>query len=94
MIPHERKMVEELKDQPFQLISISGDEKLDTLTNFLKTESMPWTHWWNGNQGGLMDDWSIKYFPTIYVIDKKGVIRFKDVRDEELTKAVKSLLAE
>lgn len=94
MIPHERKMVEELKDQPFQLISISGDEKLDTLTSFLKTESMPWTHWWNGNQGGLMDDWSIKYFPTIYVIDKKGVIRFKDVRDEELTKAVKSLLAE
>ena len=94
MIPHERKMVEELKGQPFELISISGDEKLDTLTNFLKTESMPWTHWWNGNQGGLMDDWSIKYFPTIYVIDKKGVIRFKDVREEELTKAVKSLLAE
>ena len=55
---------------------------------------MPWTHWWNGNQGGLMDDWSIKYFPTIYVIDKKGVIRFKDVRDEELSKALKSLLAE
>lgn len=94
MIPHERKMVEELKGQPFELISISGDEKLETLTNFLKTESMPWTHWWNGNQGGLMDDWSIKYFPTIYVIDKKGVIRFKDVREEELSKAVKSLLAE
>ena len=94
MIPHERKMVEELKGQPFELISISGDEKLDTLTNFLKTESMPWTHWWNGNQGGIMDDWSIKYFPTIYVIDKKGVIRFKDVREEELSKAVKSLLAE
>jgi hypothetical protein len=84
----------ELKGQPFELISISGDEKLDTLTNFLKTESMPWTHWWNGNQGGIMDDWSIKYFPTIYVIDKKGVIRFKDVREEELSKAVKSLLAE
>ncbi len=94
MIPHERKMVEELKGQPFELVSISGDEKLETLTNFLKTESMPWTHWWNGNQGGFMDDWSIKYFPTIYVIDKKGVIRFKDVRDEELSKAVKSLLAE
>lgn len=94
MIPHERKMVEELKGQPFELVSISGDEKLDTLTNFLKTESMPWTHWWNGNQGGIMDDWSIKYFPTIYVIDKKGVIRFKDVREEELSKAVKSLLAE
>lgn len=94
MIPHERKMVDELVGKPFQLVSISADEKLDTLTNFLKSEYMPWTHWWNGSQGGLMDEWNIKYFPTIYVIDKKGVIRFKDIRDEDLSKAVKGLLAE
>ena len=94
MIPHERKMVDELVGKPFQLVSISADEKLGTLTNFLKSEYMPWTHWWNGSQGGLMDEWNIKYFPTIYVIDKKGVIRFKDVRDEDLSKAVRTLLAE
>jgi hypothetical protein len=31
-------------------------------------------------------------FPTTFVLDKAGVIRFKDVRGDELDKAVASLL--
>ena len=52
MIPHEREMVERLKDKPFALVSISADEKKETLTDFLAKEKMPWTHWWNGSDGG------------------------------------------
>ena len=33
MIPHEREMVERLKDKPFALVSISVDEKKETLTD-------------------------------------------------------------
>ena len=51
MIPHEREMVERLKDKPFALISISVDEKKETLKEFLSSEKMPWTHWWNGSRG-------------------------------------------
>jgi thiol-disulfide isomerase/thioredoxin len=94
MIPHEREMVERLKDKPFALISISADEKKETLTKFLEKESMPWTHWWNGPRGGIMEAWDVEYFPTIYVIDAKGVIRHKDLRGEKLEKAVDELLKE
>jgi thiol-disulfide isomerase/thioredoxin len=94
MIPHEREMVEHLKDKPLVLVSISGDDKKETLTDFLAKEKMPWTHWWNGSKGGIIDDWDVRYYPTIYVIDAQGVIRHKDVRGEELEKAVKALLAE
>ena len=45
MIPHERAMVERLKGKPFALVSISADEKKETLRDFLAKESMPWTHW-------------------------------------------------
>jgi thiol-disulfide isomerase/thioredoxin len=94
MIPHEREMVERLKDKPFVLVSISADEKKETLTAFLANEKMPWTHWWNGQEGGIMEAWDVKYFPTTYVIDAQGVIRHKDLRGEELEKAVSTLLAE
>ncbi len=94
MIPHEREMVERLKDKPFVLVSISGDEKKETLIDFLSKEKMPWTHWWNGREGGIMDDWDVRYFPTIYVIDARGVIRHKDLSGDELEKAVNALLAE
>jgi thiol-disulfide isomerase/thioredoxin len=94
MIPHEREMVERLKDKPFVLVSISADEKKETLIAFLAKEKMPWTHWWNGQEGGIMEEWDVKYFPTIYVLDAQGVIRHKDLRGEELEKAVNALLSE
>jgi thiol-disulfide isomerase/thioredoxin len=94
MIPHEREIVEKLKDKPFALISISFDEKKDDLKKLLAKEAMPWTHWWNGPKGSLIRDWNITLFPTIYVLDAKGVIRYKNVRDKELEEAVEKLLAE
>jgi thiol-disulfide isomerase/thioredoxin len=94
MIPHEREMVERLKDKPFALVSVSCDEEKKALTDFLAKEPMPWTHWWNGQVGGMMSAWNITSFPTIYILDAKGVIRFKDLHGEELEKAVKSLLEE
>jgi thiol-disulfide isomerase/thioredoxin len=94
MIPHEREMVERLKGKPFALISVSGDDTVETLKTFLEKEKMPWVHWFAGTGPGLVRDWNVRYFPTIYVIDAKGVIRHKDLRGPELEKAVEALLKE
>jgi thiol-disulfide isomerase/thioredoxin len=95
MIPHEREMVEKLKGKPFALVSISADEEKETLTKFLKDEKMPWTHWWEGKKKtGILQEWNIKFFPTIYVIDAKGVIRFKNIRGPKLEEAVEKLVKE
>jgi thiol-disulfide isomerase/thioredoxin len=95
MIPHEREMVEKLKDKPFVLISISADDEKATLQKFLEKEQMPWKHWWEGpGETGLVGKWNVRFFPTIYVIDSKGVIRFKHVREKELENAVTKLLEE
>ena len=55
---------------------------------------MPWTHWFNGPEGGVIDDWDVDGFPTVIVLDAQGVIRFKDVREKELEDAVDTLLKE
>jgi thiol-disulfide isomerase/thioredoxin len=98
MIPDERKLVGKLKDKPFVLVSISVDRDKETLKKFLAKEPMPWTHWWNGPEGGIVEAWSVTYFPTIYVIDAKGIIRHKDHNGEfpaqKLEAAVNSLLEE
>ena len=70
-------MVERLKDKPFQLVSISVDEKMETLKDFLAKEKMPWTHWWAGAESKLVADWDIRGYPTIFVLDAQGVIRYK-----------------
>ncbi len=94
MIPHERELVKKLAGKPFALISISADAKKATLTEFLKEKPMPWVHWHNGQTGGILEDWEIDSFPTIYVLDHKGVIRYKNVRGKAMDEAVEKLLEE
>jgi thiol-disulfide isomerase/thioredoxin len=98
MIPHEREMVKKLDGKPFKLISVSVDDKKDTLTKFIEKEPMPWTHWWdNGDENPLVKTLKVKAFPTLYLIDSKGVIRRKwigspdpDVLDKAIEELVKA----
>jgi thiol-disulfide isomerase/thioredoxin len=93
MIPHERELVKKLAGKPFALVSVSADSKKEALTEFLKETPMPWTHWWEG-EGPNLKAWNVSYFPTIYVIDAKGTIRYKGVRGQAMDEAVEKLLAE
>ncbi len=77
-----------------QLVSIAADDELNTLRDFLAKEPMPWTHWWPGLGAKFFDDWNIQHYPTIYVLGPKGVIRYTEIRGEELEKAVNTLLTE
>jgi thiol-disulfide isomerase/thioredoxin len=94
MIPHERTMVERLKGKPFELVSISADDTKQMLIEFVAKEQMAWTHWWCGAEGPFVQAWDVRAVPVIYVLDAKGVIRYKNVAGEALEKAVTTLLAE
>ena len=97
MIPHERELVEKYKDKPFAILSVSADSEKGDLTEFLGSEKMPWTHWWDGEKGPVTKMFKIKAFPTLYLIDAKGVIRKKWVGspgNDVLDKAVEELVAE
>ena len=41
-----------------------------------------------------MQDWDIRGIPAIFVLDGKGVIRYRNVRGDELEKTVNALLKE
>jgi hypothetical protein len=85
-------MVKKLEGKPFVLVSVSVDASKDTVKQFMKKNQMPWTHWHIGPNSDYLDRWDVPGFPTIYVVDHKGVIRYKDVRDKELEEAVEALL--
>ncbi len=94
MIPHEKEMVERLKDKKFKLVSVSIDAEKKTLADFVEKEKMGWTPWWAGLNTGWIDDWNVQFIPTIYVVDAKGTIRYKDLRGDKLEEAVNELLKE
>ncbi len=97
MIPHEREMVGKLSDKHFVLLSVNVDEKKETLTDFLENEKMPWQHWWEGPKGAIAKMFKVRAYPTIYLIDAKGIVRNRWIGspgNEVLDKTVGDLVAE
>jgi thiol-disulfide isomerase/thioredoxin len=93
MIPHTRELVKQHEKKPFVFISVSCDAKRETLENFTKKTEMPWTHWWDGQGGKVAKAYEVGAFPTIYVVDHKGVIQFKSVGfDKKLDSVVEKLV--
>jgi len=96
MYPHERSLVKELKDKPFALIGINSDRDRDALKEVLKKEEITWRSWWDGGstQGPIATKWNVHGWPTLYVLDAKGVIHYKGHNGNDMDKAVKKLLKE
>jgi hypothetical protein len=95
MIPHEKQMVERLKDKPFALIGVNSDGGRSALQKVMKEQGITWRSFVNGDTSGpISTRWNVTGWPTIYIIDQKGVIRHKNLRGEPMEEAVNKLLAE
>ena len=95
MYPHERSLVKRLENKPFALLGINSDPK-ERLREVMKKENITWRSWWDGGNtnGPIARAWNVSGWPTIYILDHKGIIRFKGPRGEAMDKAVDQLLAE
>ena len=95
MYPHERSLVERLKDEPFALIGVNSDGDPEALKKTLAEENITWRSFLDGPPGGpIAQAWNVTGWPTIYVIDAEGVIRYKHVQGDALDKAIDELIAE
>src|SRR5260221_10829932 len=96
MYPHERSLVQRLADNPFAILGINSDADKQTLKNVLDQEHISWRSWWDGGttEGPIASRWNVSGWPTIYVLDAKGIIRYRSVHGDKLDEAVDVLLKE
>lgn len=95
MIPHEKAMVDRLKDKPFALLGVNSDGDAKQLNEILKREGVTWRQAVDvTTEGPWASAWNVSGWPTIYVLDHKGAIRAKNLRDDELEAKVVELIAE
>ena len=95
MYPHERSLVKRLNGKPFALLGVNSDRDREKIRETVKEKGLTWRSFWNGGgtSGPISSKWNVRGWPTIYVLDEHGVIRFKNVRGEAMDEAVDSLLA-
>jgi len=93
MYPHERSLVKRMQNKPFTLLGVNSDEK-PRIEKAMKDQGIVWPFFFDGGSPGgpIAKAWGVEQWPTIYVIDAKGVIRYVD--PEDLDKAVDKLIKE
>jgi thiol-disulfide isomerase/thioredoxin len=81
LVPRERDLVARLKEQPFALVGVNCDKDGEAAKTAAAREGMTWRSFSDGDPatGPIVSSWGINSWPTIYVLDTKGIIRFKNV---------------
>ncbi|HEX3871303.1 MAG TPA: TlpA disulfide reductase family protein, partial [Pirellulales bacterium] len=83
MYPVENKLVAKLADQPFALIGINADER-PTLEDLTRRNVITWRNFHDGPKGPITERWQVEGFPTVYLVDEKGVVRAEQVTKFDL----------
>ncbi len=96
MYQHERSLVKRLANRPFALVGINSDKDKEKLKERMAEEEITWRSFWDGGSTGgpIATTWNVTGWPTLYILDAEGVIRFKGLRGEAMDKAVDELLNE
>jgi peroxiredoxin len=97
--PYQRLLTELYKDWPFAMLSVNSDESVEAARQAKEERRLPYRSWWDGYgeskiEGPISTMYNIYGWPTTYVLDEQGVIRFVDLRQEDLLKAVHQLMDE
>jgi len=87
-------LVERLKDKPFAIVGVASDEP-SKMKTIIEENKINWRNAVDGSTDGpIATAWNVRGWPTVFVLDAEGTIRFRDTRGEDLVRAVDELLAE
>jgi peroxiredoxin len=97
--PYLRLLTEVYGNWPLAILGVNSDASRETALKASEERGIQNRVWWDGHEarstaGPIARAWRIAGWPTTYVIDAEGVIRFVDLRQDDLVRGVKQLMTE
>lgn len=95
-LPNVISIYQEFHGQGFDIIGISLDTSESDLRSVLEERGIPWPQYFDGKGWGsdIAAQYRIFRIPATLLLDRAGIIRYRDLRGEELREKVAELLAE
>ncbi len=94
-VPSLKKAYQAYHEKGFEIVGISLDDSRKVLLDFIRKHEMPWPQYFDGKHWNneISFRFGINFVPTQWLVDKKGVLRRLDARNN-LDKSVEALLRE
>ncbi len=83
MYPHERSLVKKMAKAPFVLVGVNSDESREVARAAVAKNKLTWRSFFDGPGGTISRKWDIKGWPTIILIDHKGILRYRGFHLDE-----------
>ena len=96
-VPHEVALAQRFAGRPFTILGVNMDRNVAAAQKAIADEGIPWPNWCDmiaNKPGPIMTRYHIQSIPAVYVLDGKGIIRFRDIHGEALDRCAEALLAE
>lgn len=96
ILPTVKQTYQDLHAEGFEIVGISLDEDVEDLKKFVARNKMPWPQYCDGSerfQSPMAKKYGIMGIPSMYLIDKTGVVRDMEAHDD-LAAKVRMLLKE
>lgn len=72
-LPELKTLHDQMKGQPFEILSVSADRELAPLQEFVAKNDMTWPQTWD-SRGELARAFSIPSYPSYYLLDSEGAV--------------------
>ncbi len=93
-----RKLAETMTGKPFAVVGVNCDQDLDQAKTSVDKWGVTWPSFWDRRNGSISGPisslWHVNSWVSTWVIDRQGVIRYRNIRWRELDDAVNRLLSE
>ena len=77
------------------IVGVNNDDDHDAARKMIASQGMTWRSWQTrGTEDPINRRWRVNSWPTVYVLDGNGAVRYANVRGPYLEQAVTTLLAE
>lgn len=96
-IPHEKELYAKFTGRPFAIVGVNADDTLTSAQDSVRDNAIPWRSFWNGADGidgPITANWNVRAWPTVYILDSEGTIRFKQLRRKDLDEPLEQLVVE
>ena len=81
MSAYERSLMKKMQGKPLAVVGVNCDDNEHKLAEWIKKEGHTWRSWRDGNagnaEGPIFRQFNIHTWPTIYIVDQRGIIRHK-----------------
>ncbi|NOZ20549.1 MAG: redoxin domain-containing protein [Planctomycetes bacterium] len=93
-LPNIKKAYDQFHEKGLEFVGVSLDTDTKALAEHLKAQAIAWPQYCDGKKwdSPVARIYNVSSIPMVFLMDRRGIVRYVDLRDETLFKAIGLLL--